>query len=148
MVMGEQKRSDQHLRISASWLLFALMCFTSSSRAELGGQPSQPVRLSEAPYIRYQSMGSDSLRVTEYLNASGMVFAVTWSGPGQPDLARLLGTYHTQFLAKQAAAARTSWTYRSAELWIETGGHMRAPYGRVVLWSACPNPCVLSDFQP
>ncbi|MDB5694164.1 MAG: hypothetical protein JWO81_3227 [Alphaproteobacteria bacterium] len=44
--------------------------------------------------------------VHELTNAGGQVFAVTWSGPGKPDLRALLGPYFATFQAANVATGR------------------------------------------
>ena len=53
--------------------------------------------------------------IHEYVSAQGKVFAVTWHGPGLPDLAQLLGSY-----AEQLARAQTGVHYNHHQLRIET----------------------------
>jgi len=53
-------------------------------------------------YTRHDLGRRNSGAVHEFTNAQGAVFAVTWSGPGKPDLRQLLGSY---FSTMQAAGA-------------------------------------------
>jgi hypothetical protein len=53
--------------------------------------------------------------IHEYVSAQGKVFAVTWRGPGLPDLGQLLGSYSAQ-LAKAATGPH----YNHHHLRIET----------------------------
>ena len=69
--------------------------------------------------------------VRELTNASGQVFAVTWSGPGKPDLRSLLGRYFDTFQAANVAHGRGLRSplrrpaqVREPDLQIQTGGHM------------------------
>lgn len=66
--------------------------------------------------------------VKEFANPQGDVFAVTWSGPGKPDLRTLLGKYFTPFQAASARinplARRQPAHLKQGDLVIETGGHM------------------------
>lgn len=126
------------------------MALSTTARSELGSQPSMPLRQADLTYIRFQNSPSEAVRISEYLNASGVVFALTWYGPGQPDLERLLGVYYKKFLvlSVQAASARTGVQYQSSDLWIETGGHMRSSYGRIVLPQLCPATCDFSVLNP
>lgn len=120
------------------------------AHAELGGLPSLPVKRTDASLVRYQNPPSELLRITEYVNNAGVVFALAWSGPGQPDLALLLGVHYPQFLlwSADAASRRSGAPTPSSTLWVEIGGHSRAGYGRVVLPSVCPSPCDVSALQP
>lgn len=69
--------------------------------------------------------------VHELTNASGQVFAVTWSGPGKPDLRSLLGRYFEAFQAANAASGRGLRSplrrppqVNQPDLQIQTEGHM------------------------
>ena len=79
--------------------------------------------------------------INEYVSADGKVFAVTWKGPGVPDLQQTLGTY---FAAFQAAGAvphggnHHQLTVRQSDLVLQTGGHMRAWYGKAYVPSLLP----------
>ena len=53
--------------------------------------------------------------IHEYVSAQGKVFAVTWRGPGLPDLGQLLGSY-----SPQLAKAATGPHYNHHHLRIET----------------------------
>jgi hypothetical protein len=77
------------------------------------------------------------LRVREFLNRNGVVFAVTWNGPVVPDLRTLLGTSFDSYVV-QLSALRHPGTHRSlrlasSALVVESGGHMRAYSGRAYL---------------
>ncbi len=44
--------------------------------------------------------------VREYVNGSGVVYAVRWSGPGKPDLESLLGGHFARFQADNLNSSR------------------------------------------
>jgi hypothetical protein len=82
------------------------------------------------------------MRVSEYLNHSGMVFAVAWAGPVPPDLRRLLGSHYADYSAA-LAALNPSGLHRTVRieasgLVVELGGHMRAYSGRAYLPALMP----------
>jgi hypothetical protein len=85
-----------------------------------------------------QEITNDSgLRVREFLNRNGVVFAVTWNGPVVPDLRTLLGASFDSYV-EQLSAVRHPGTHRSlrlasSALVVESGGHMRAYSGRAYL---------------
>jgi hypothetical protein len=88
--------------------------------------------------------------VNEYVSSDGKVFAVTWKGPGIPDLQQTLGTY---FAAFQAAGAvphggnHHQLTVRQSDLVLQTGGHMRAWYGKAYVPSLLPPNFSLDDIK-
>ncbi|MDR3101564.1 MAG: DUF2844 domain-containing protein [Paraburkholderia sp.] len=82
--------------------------------------------------------------IHQYLDASGTVFAVSWSGPRIGSLDTLLGNYFPAWQkGLSAAQAARGGGYgpvavRQADLVVETGGHMGALTGRAWLPKALP----------
>jgi hypothetical protein len=76
----------------------------------------------------------------QYVTPAGLVFAVTWNGPAMPDLHQTLGTYFTDY----TTAAQTNPNghrhlhYATRDVVIESGGRMRAFFGRAYLVGALP----------
>ncbi|MDE2260434.1 MAG: DUF2844 domain-containing protein [Betaproteobacteria bacterium] len=103
------------------------------------GQDGQPVA-SNGHQLAQHSNGvqqqsvltAQNVTVTEYA-ASGVVFAISWSGPVIPDLSRLLGTYFPQYAAKvqtrPITARNTPITVQTSTLVVHASGHMRAYSG-------------------
>ena len=82
------------------------------------------------------------MRISEYLNGNGMVFAVTWAGPVPPDLRLLLGSHYADYTAALAALNHPG-LHRTARidtngLVVDVGGHMRAYSGRAYLPALTP----------
>lgn len=79
-------------------------------------------------------------QVREYVDASGKVFAVSWSGPFLPDLKELLGAH---FEAMQAQANRgdsiSRLTRQGKEVVIVSTGRMGAFEGRAWLPAMLPS---------
>ena len=80
--------------------------------------------------------------VKEFSRSDGTVFAVTWRGPGRPDLRQLLGDH---FSTLQADNARRSGRPRRLPLVVNrsnfvvlTGGHPGAFWGVAYLPQAAP----------
>ena len=74
----------------------------------------------------------NGLTVRQYLDATGLVFAVGWEGPVLPDFARLLGPHYaayTNALPKQ----RRGVNLHDNTLVIESNGMMRSYAGRAYL---------------
>ena len=82
------------------------------------------------------------MRVREYVNRNGVVFAVSWSGPVLPDLQRLLGTHYVEYTTALAAlnhpGLRRSVRVALPGLIVESGGHLRAYAGRARLPALIP----------
>lgn len=89
--------------------------------------------------------------VREFANAAGAVFAVTWSGPGKPDLRALLGSH---FPALQAASRVRDPRFRrvppqihQSNLVIQTGGHMGYFWGMAYIPSLAPAGFSVADLK-
>src|SRR5271165_4646765 len=124
------------------------MLWIAPARAALGGDAAS-VAADEAdlhgtttsvlrqPYDVQEITNDAGMRVREYLDRSGKVFAVSWSGPVLPDLQRLLGTHFAQYTAALAAlkhpGLHRSVRVSTPELIAESAGHLRAYAGRAYL---------------
>lgn len=91
--------------------------------------------------------------IHEYLDASGTVFAVSWSGPRIGSLDTLLGNYFPAWqkgLAAAQSARRGGYgpvAVHQADLVVETGGHMGALTGRAWLPKALPQGFNVDQIQ-
>lgn len=73
--------------------------------------------------------------VREYVSADGRVFGVAWQGPFIPDMQQLLGSYFQHFSQSAKAQRETHVGQRFLDIEepgfvVQTGGHMRAYFGR------------------
>jgi hypothetical protein len=73
--------------------------------------------------------------IREYVSPAGKVFGVAWQGPSVPDLQQLLGAYFQQYstaaqTAKAGHPGRRPLNIQLPGLVVQTGGHVRAVYGR------------------
>jgi hypothetical protein len=99
-----------------------------------------------------QEITADSgMRVREFLNQSGVVFAVSWSAPVMPDLQPLLGAHYAAYCAALAALTHAglhrSVRIASSDLVIESGGHLRAYVGRAYLPALIPAGVALTELR-
>lgn len=143
------------MKIPFPALSFALslsLC-SAAALAALGGAPSAPVpRIlsgSAAPaapaptpaFTEAKRTLESGTQVHEWVNASGIVFAIAWSGPFLPDLREQLGT-HFQALAdgqrRQGPGSRSRASVQQADLVIFSGGRMGAFEGRAWIPSLLP----------
>ena len=139
----------------------ALLC-PGNAQAELGGSLSSvsidrgrmAARLNSVAmgrYTRHELTRPNGGTVREFTNASGAVFAVTWSGPGKPDLRTLLGSYFATFQSS-GAAGRAMHSLRrppqvaQADLQIQAGGHMGWFHGVAYVPSLAPAGFSASDL--
>ena len=127
--------------VVCSLLLAALPC--ASALAGLGGDAAS-VEADRASlkgtrrvtggttFTMHEIRTANGMQVHEYLAPGGKVFAVSWRGPGIPDLRQMLGSYYAPF-----ATAASAPHYNHHHLDIETpqvvvqsSGHTRAFFGR------------------
>ncbi|HME41019.1 MAG TPA: DUF2844 domain-containing protein [Steroidobacteraceae bacterium] len=123
------------------------------ARAALGGDAASvladgaelhgSVYAATLPLYDLQEITADSgMHVRQYLNRDGVVFAVSWTGPVPPNLQHLLGAHYAAYTAALAAlnhpGLHRSVRVASADLVVESGGHLRAYGGRAYLPLAVP----------
>ena len=107
-------------------------------------------------YSRHEITRANGGIVREFTNAKGQVFAVTWSGPGKPDLRTLLGRHFATLQASGQASSdtigRTMHSLRrpaqvnQPDLQIQTGGHMGWFHGVAFIPSLAPSGYSPSDL--
>jgi hypothetical protein len=87
--------------------------------------------------------------VKEYVSPAGMVFAASWQGPSLPDLQQVLGRYFEQY----AGAVRSrnigpaSRRTQGSGLVVQSGGHMRAFFGRAYVEQMLPRGVLAEEIQ-
>jgi hypothetical protein len=104
-----------------------------------------------ADYLIEQISIGSGMRIREFLNRDGIVFAVSWSGPAVPELQRLLGVHYPDYVAAVAALDRPG-LHRSLrivtpDLVVEAGGHLRAYQGRAYLPTLIPAGVAAADLH-
>jgi hypothetical protein len=103
-------------------------------------------------YSRHEITRANGGVVREFTNAKGQVFAITWSGPGKPDLRTLLGHYFTTLQASGGTIGRTMHSLRrppqvnQPDLQIQTSGHMGWFHGVAFIPSLTPSGYSTSDL--
>lgn len=83
---------------------------------------------SGVPYTRLDHALDSGTKVVGYADAGGNMFAVTWSGPFQPDLQSLLGPHFPAFRRAQerAPGLHSPVVVRSDAVIIVSRGHLGA----------------------
>jgi hypothetical protein len=117
-------------------------------RASLRGT----VRMTASTEYTVHEIGTASgLVVHEYVSADGKVFAVSWRGPGIPDLQQVLGSYYAQFAQARAAMApqydHHHLVVRTPELVVQSRGRTRDFFGRAWAPALLPPDFSLNDLQ-
>ena len=94
------------------------------------------------PFEVEEIVTDNGMRIREFLNRDGIVFAVTWAGPVLPDLQRLLGpqfgVYTAALAARQHLGLQRSVRVATPDLVVESDGHLRAYVGRAYLPAMVP----------
>lgn len=136
--------------LPALLLAFALPCHASLGKApsDFGGTTARQAKAlaatgtaSAATYTVTTTTLASGTTVREYVNTSGVVFAVSWTGPFLPDLRTLLGDQFTTLTtesARHAKAGHNRVQVSGSDVTIESGGHMRAYQGRAWINSLLP----------
>jgi Protein of unknown function (DUF2844) len=142
------------LGVSALWV--------GEARASLAGDAASVlddasglhgvVQASILQQFEIQEIVTDNgMRVREFLNRDGIVFAVTWAGPVMPDLQRLLGAqfavYTAALVARDHLGVHRSVRVASSGLVVESDGHLRAYVGRAYLPAMIPNDVSTAELR-
>jgi len=102
-------------------------------------------------YDIHEITSDNGMRLREFLDRNGLVFAIAWSGPAIPDLQRLLGTSYQTYTAAVAAAGhpglKHSRRIATSDLVVESDGHMRAYSGRAYLPALIPAGTSAADLR-
>ena len=141
--------------------LAALALGASSACAALGGgAPSVELdrialhaqsRAERAPLytVGVLTLPSGTL-VREYQNAQGVVFAVSWSGPGKPDLRQTLGASFDTMVAETARVGFVGHAQLhivTPGLEVHSVGHMRSFHGIAFLPALVPAGVEIGGLQ-
>ena len=117
-----------------------------SDRASLKGA----LRVTErVDYAVHEIQTAAGITVREYLAPNGKVFAVTWQGPGRPDLGQLLGKYGQQ-LAQQPRRPHYNHhqlSIQTPDVVVQSSGRMRLFFGRAWAPALVPENFSLNDIN-
>ena len=117
-----------------------------ADRASLKGETR--VRTADS-YAVHEITTSTGMQVHEYLSPQGQVFAVSWRGPGIPDLRQMLGSYYGEF--EQAASAphynHHQLSIQTPQVVVQSSGHTRAFFGRAWAPALLPQSFSVKDIN-
>jgi len=85
-----------------------------------------------AGFTVHEITSSNGTVVREYLSPDGKVFAVTWRGPGIPDLRQMLGDYYGQYAQAASAPHLGGHRHLAIEqpgLVVQSSGRLRSFFG-------------------
>jgi len=92
---------------------------------------------------------SAGMVIHEYLSADGRVFALSWRGPGVPDLQQMLGSYYGQFVRARSAPHYNHHhlSVHAPDVVVESSGHARAFFGRAWAPALLPQDLSLAEIN-
>ena len=94
-------------------------------------------------YALHEIRAASGTMIREYVNPSGLVFAVAWDGPWLPDLRQVLGDHFDRYQAvmqsrQQGRTGRGAVVIDEPGLVVQMSGHPRAFKGRAYLPALLP----------
>ncbi|WP_321945949.1 DUF2844 domain-containing protein [Paraburkholderia sp. J10-1] len=154
------------MRKNLTCLVTMSLLSASPAWAALGGTPTY-AGVRSVPDVRLMAAGKSAVArytvntstlangatIREYLDAKGIVFALSWRGPRVGSLETLLGSYFPAWqkgLASAHAARGGGYgpvALREDDLVVESGGHMGALTGRAWLPPALPQGFSTDEIQ-
>ena len=147
--------------VAAATALIAATLGATSALATLGAaSPSverdrlhmsaRHVVASQAGYVIHTLTTSGGV-VREFTRADGTVFAVTWQGPGRPDLRQALGPYFEALNAANPPRIRggrhVPLAANQSDLVVRSGGHSGAFFGVAYVPGLVPAGVSPSDLR-
>jgi hypothetical protein len=160
-VLQNPKMIHRSIKRAVTLLMVGSPLWVGSAHAGLGGDAASAladgselhgvVNTMSLPQYDIQEITTETgMRVREYVNRDGVVFAVSWAGPVLPDLQRLLGTHYVEYTTALAALNHPG-LHRSLRvalpgLVVESGGHLRAYAGRARLPALVPSGVSAADL--
>ena len=123
-----------------------------ADRVSMKGQLRAP--RSAPGYSVQEITAANGTDVREFVSPSGVIFAVSWSGPAMPNLQQTLGTYFAQYQAavktQRATGQRGGHHHlevHSPSLVVHVGGHMRQYFGLAYAPALLPPNVSISDLR-
>ena len=145
-------------------LPLALFAFPSIAFAALGGSATSVdadrIRVQGAlmrivrndVYALHEIRSASGTMIREYINPSGVVFAVAWDGPWLPDLRQVLGDQFDRYQAlmqsrQRGRTGRGAVVIDEPGLVVQMSGHPRAFKGRAYLPAQLPAGLALESIR-
>jgi hypothetical protein len=148
------------LRVGVAGAL--LLGFALPASASLGGnvntveadRAQMNAKVQVMPHNTYnvhRMQAPGGTEVDEYVAPDGTVFAVTWHGQFAPPMQQILGSYFQQYSealqAQPKMYGHRPLNIQEPGLVVQTGGHMRAHYGRAYIPNMLPQGMTASQLQ-
>lgn len=139
-----------------------VVAFSVPAMAALGGDVSSVqadlehmkaslnIRQNET-YTVHEIKAPGGTAVSEYVSSQGRVFAVAWRGPFLPEMQQILGAYFQQFSTALQSQKRVYGHHvlniQQPGLVVQSGGHMRAYFGRAYVPEMLPATVKAEDIK-
>ena len=150
--------------LAPSAVLLLMLTLPSTAFAALGGNAASVdtdrVRVQGAlmrivrsdGYALHEIRSASGTMIREYVNSSGVVFAVAWQGPWLPDLRQVLGDHFDQYQTamrsiQRARRGRGAVVIDQPDLVVQTSGHPRAFSGRAYVPGLLPSGIPLAAIR-
>ncbi len=143
----------------AALCTLAVLCLSAPALAALGGDASSveadrasmkgALRVTRSvDYDVHEIQTPAGMIIHEYVSAQGKVFAVTWRGPGLPDLGQLLGSYSAQLTQ---AATRPHYNHHhlrieTPDVVMQSNAYLRIRSGRAWVRALLPQSLSARDL--
>jgi hypothetical protein len=103
-------------------------------------------------YALHEIRSASGTMIREYVNSSGVVFAVAWDGPWLPDLRQVLGDQFDRYQAvmqsrQRGRTGRGAVVIDEPGLVVQMSGHPRAFKGRAYLPAQLPAGLALESIR-
>jgi Protein of unknown function (DUF2844) len=141
-------------------ILLLLLAVSGAAQAELGGSVAsiaadqahmnaQRRILSAQQYTVHEIQTVSGTLIREYVSAQGLVFAVSWQGPLMPDLQQVLGNHFADYqaAAQNQRAGLGASAVQQPGLVVQSGGHMRAFFGRAYIPQLLPANVAVDEIR-
>jgi hypothetical protein len=148
--------------LNSRLILIITLFVSQAATAALGDRESvissDQVRLKAASHskstvsgVNVHEMVSPIRTVKEFVNADGLVFAVSWKGIKPPNLSVVLGSYYQEFATENAkrarAVTRQPTEVQTPNIIVRKGGHMRALTGKAYVKALLPAGFNVGDLK-
>ncbi len=114
----------------------------ASSVRDDGAHLRAALRLSrnDPSYTVHELTTATGTVVREYVSPAGKVFGVAWRGPYLPDFRQILGDYFAPVMQapREQRQGRGPVTVKRPDVVFQSGGHMRAFFGRAYVPNMLP----------
>jgi hypothetical protein len=147
-------RLKRKLVVTAIAVLPSVACFAAlggdvtTVQADQAHMRAQRQITQSARYSVHAMTAETGTNVREFVSPDGKVFGVAWDGPAHPDLEQLLGSYYEEFRQSLPThRVHHPLTIRTGNIVVQSGGHMRALFGRAYIPGMVPQDVQIEEIK-